>query len=652
MLDHPNRAAIMALALAPLFATLAACGSGSSSSAPTSPTTVGPVTSVPPSPTNFSATPGNTQVSLTWSTSSGAASYHVKRATSSGGPYTQVGTPTDAAYTDTSLTNGTSYYYVVTAVDSAGESANSAEVSAKPLAPAQTPAVDVTITVTPGSQHAISPYIYGLNFASNVTNAPPSLTFDRAGGNRWTAYDWVTNASNAGSDYLYENDAYLSSSTTPGAAVTDIISFDQNNGMASLITVQMQGLVAADESGPVTVTNPPDLSRFKHVVFAKGSAFTANPAGSAPNVYMDEFIWAIDQKFAGQNIFGTAPVTQHVFAQLDNEPELWNTTHLEVQGSSRITSDAYIAKTISLATALKNQFPNLVIFAPAHYGFNGLYAWQGELSPTVTGSNWFTDKYLQALKTASASFGKPLVDVYDFHWYPEATDSAGARITGLNAASLSDDQVQAIVQSPRSLWDPAYQEKSWITQAIGGPIYILGRLQAKIAADYPGMKLSITEYNNGGARHIAGTIAQADNLGVFGVQSLFAANMWSLQASEGYLLAGFRAYRNFDGANHNFGDTSVAATSSDASKVVVYVSTDTSRPGRVVMVAINRSTATQVTAIKGETLTGTAHLFQMTAASAAGQAVVQPIVAGSQPASGTSLTVSLPALSVSTIDIY
>lgn len=593
------------------------------------------------------------QVSLTWSQSTGATSYNIKRASASGGPYTQAGTATTAAYTDTSLTDGTSYYYVVSAVNSAGESANSAEVMAKPVAPPSQPATaDVTVTVTPNTHHPISPWIYGTNFASGVANAPPALTLDRAGGNRWTAYNWVTNASNAGSDYLYENDAYLSSSSTPGAAVTDIISFDQNNSMASLVTFQMQGLVAGDESGPVSVASPPDLTRFKSVVFAKGAAFTATPSASGPNVYMDEFIWAIDHKFAGQNIFGTTPATQPVFAQLDNEPELWNTTHLEIQGHTGITSDAYIAKTISLATALKHQFPNLVIFGPAHYGFYGLYAWQGELSPTPGGSNWFTDKYMMALKNAAASFGAPLVDVYDVHWYPEATDSAGNRIIGLNSATLTDDQVQAIVQSPRSLWDPTYQEKSWIVQSLGGPIHLLDRLQAKVTAENPGMKLAITEYNNGGAQHIAGTIAQADNLGVFGAQSLFAATLWPLQSNETYLLAGFRAYRNFDGANHNFGDTSVAAASSNVGNVMVYVSTDSSRPGRVVMVAINRSTSAQTTAITGEPLTGMAHLFQMTASSAASQSVVQPVAAGTQSVSGSSLTVSLPALSVTTIDIY
>jgi len=75
-------------------------------------------------------------VSLSWSASSGATSYHVKRALTSGGPYSQVGAPTASSYTDTSLTDGTTYYYVVSALDSAGESANSAQVSAVPAAPA------------------------------------------------------------------------------------------------------------------------------------------------------------------------------------------------------------------------------------------------------------------------------------------------------------------------------------------------------------------------------------------------------------------------------------------------------------------------------------------------------------------------------------
>src|ERR1700737_2259256 len=329
----------------------------------------------------------------------------------------------------------------------------------------------VTVTVNPSSKHSISPYIYGINIASKLDGVPTALTLDRSGGNRWTAYNWETNASNAGSDYLYQNDNSLSSSKEPGAAVSVLIAEDQKNGMASMVTVQMQGLVAGDESGPVSVANPPDKTRFKKVFYEKKTVsnerFTVTPSASDDYVYMDEFIWALDRKFAGQNIFGAKPSTQPVFVSLDNEPELWKSTHPEIQGKTGITADSYIARTVSLATALKKQFPDLVIFGPAHYGFMGIYSWNGEMSATPSGSNWFTDKYLTALKTASTAFGRPLVDVYDFHWYPEATDGAGTRITSLMSPTLTDDQVQAIVQSPRSLWDKTYREKSWITDALG-----------------------------------------------------------------------------------------------------------------------------------------------------------------------------------------
>jgi hypothetical protein len=222
----------------------------------------------------------------------------------------------------------------------------------------------------------------------------------------------------------------------------------------------------------------------------------------------------------------------------------------------------------------------------------------------------------------------------------------------MNGTSLTDNQVQAIVQSPRSLWDPTYTETSWITGVLGGPIYILARLEAKIAAENPGMKMAITEYENGGWNHIAGTIAQADNLGIFGAQGVFAANFWPPGGTYSYVLAGFRAFRGFDGASASFGDLSLQATSSSVKDVVVYASLDSATPGRVVFVAINRSNVAKVTAISGQSLSGTAHLYQMTAATAQGQNPVRPVALGPMSVSGSSLTITLPALSVTTIDVY
>jgi fibronectin type 3 domain-containing protein len=625
----------------------------SANSAEVNATPATPVTP-PAAPTGLQATAGNAQVSLNWTASAGATSYHVKRGTTSGGPYTQVAAPTVNSFTDTGLTNGTTYYYVVSALNAAGESANSAQASATPAGVAP----DVIITIDSTKTKPISPYIYGINFYNGVSGAPPLLTFDRAGGNRWTAYNWETNASNAGSDYIYDNDSYLSGSNVAAEAVRSFIAGDQAANTASLITVQLQGLVSADENGPVSVANPPDLTRFKQVVDKKSTVssvpFTATPVTTDANVYMDEFLWALNQKVPG-NIFGaSAPLP--TFVSLDNEPELWNSTHLEVQGHNPVTSDNYVTKTINLAKALKDQFPSVVIFGPVHYGFQGIYNWQGELSATPNGNNWFPDKYLMALKTASATYGKPLVDVYDFHWYAEVYDSVGTRILNLNSATLTDAQVQLIVQSPRNLWDPAFHDDNnsnpWIYNELGQtPINLLGRLQGKINAEFPGTKIAITEYENGGWNHIAGTIAQADNLGIFGAQGVFAANFWPPGGTYSYALAGFRAFRGFDGANVNFGDISLQAASSSVKDVVVYASTDSSTPGRVVFVAINRSASAKVTAINGQALSGTAHLYQMTAASAQGQSPVQPVSIGTMPASGSSFTTTLPALSVTTIDV-
>jgi cellulose 1,4-beta-cellobiosidase len=78
-----------------------------------------PAASVPAPPGGIILTPGNAKIALTWKAASGATSYHVKRATKSGGPYTQIATTTFEGYTNTGLSNGTRYYYVITSLSSA-----------------------------------------------------------------------------------------------------------------------------------------------------------------------------------------------------------------------------------------------------------------------------------------------------------------------------------------------------------------------------------------------------------------------------------------------------------------------------------------------------------------------------------------------------
>ncbi len=86
-------------------------------------------------PTSLTASATNAQITLNWSVITGATSYTVKRGTSAGNEtITVVSGYAGTTYTNTSLANGTTYYYVVTATGSGGTSGNSPEASATPFA--------------------------------------------------------------------------------------------------------------------------------------------------------------------------------------------------------------------------------------------------------------------------------------------------------------------------------------------------------------------------------------------------------------------------------------------------------------------------------------------------------------------------------------
>jgi pectate lyase/pectin methylesterase-like acyl-CoA thioesterase len=80
-----------------------------------------------PAPTALSAVGSDGKVDLKWNAMDGAESYNVKRSLAHGGPYTQIENVTTPNYTDTSVTNGNTYHYVVSAITTAGESENSIE---------------------------------------------------------------------------------------------------------------------------------------------------------------------------------------------------------------------------------------------------------------------------------------------------------------------------------------------------------------------------------------------------------------------------------------------------------------------------------------------------------------------------------------------
>jgi uncharacterized protein with FMN-binding domain len=105
--------------------TVVAVNAGGSSAASSAAT----ATPLPPAPTGLAVTPGNATNALSWTAVTGATGYRVYR------NGTQVGTPSTTTYSDTGLTNGTSYSYYVVAVAGTALSTASSTVSGVPSPP-------------------------------------------------------------------------------------------------------------------------------------------------------------------------------------------------------------------------------------------------------------------------------------------------------------------------------------------------------------------------------------------------------------------------------------------------------------------------------------------------------------------------------------
>ena len=473
-----------------------------------------------------------------------------------------------------------------------------------------TPPAAVTLAVEPRSSFAISRFIYGANFIADDTadaslppwygaRVPRALTLDRLGGNRFTAYNWRTNFSNAGADYRFQNDRYLEPTTIPGEAVRRRIAVDRARGAASLVTIPMLPYVAADDAGVPLDTAGATRAQRLATHFAPNKA--RRETGDAPGtIYQGEFVRWLDSAFAS----AASDSAREIFYALDNEPDIWHATHREIMsdtlGRRRTqTYDGFSATSISFATAIKAAQPRATIFGPAVATWAGVATLgQHPDNDPVHGTATFLEVYLDGFRKAEQVAGRRLLDVLDVHWYPEMGTSAGTIAN--DWAEQDSVMIRVRLEATRSLWDSTYNEGSWVSEVVGAPIALIPRLRRMVAEHYPGTGLSISEYFYGRAGDISGGLAQADALGVFGREGLFAATFWpqagiAAYANDGakayaYVLGAFRLYRDYDGNGSAFGDVGLGASSSDPDRASIYASQRAD--GTRVLVVINRTSRT------------------------------------------------------------
>jgi subtilase family serine protease len=178
-------------------------------------------TAPPPAPTNLTATAGNASVSLKWNASSGAVSYNIYRASSPGGEGSSpiVKNVVGTTYQDSGLTNGTIYYYTVTAVNGKAESGPSNEASATPAPPV-------------------------LSITSGPTAAPSKTS---------ATIQWSTNIASSSIVYFSANQNNLNGKVSSGASVTS--HSVTLSGLSRKTTYYYQ--VSSTASGSATATSIP-----------------------------------------------------------------------------------------------------------------------------------------------------------------------------------------------------------------------------------------------------------------------------------------------------------------------------------------------------------------------------------------------------------
>lgn len=429
----------------------------------------------------------------------------------------------------------------------------------------------------------ISPMIYGVS-AKTPDEIPLKCgyTWYRLGGNRLTAYNWETNDSNAGKDWKFQSDDWAGKGK-PGAFVLNHLREARERHTPAAITVQMGDWLAGDRKGPVA-PGTPLASRFVRNHIWKTGSVTTSPNLRDRDVYQEDFVALVAETNA---YTGTSPENTLLLC-LDNEPDLWNSTHSMIF-PAKVTYADVIRRSIDTARMIRRHIPKGVLMGPASYGWHGYETLSD--APDRNGRDWL-ETYLTAMAQASATSGTRLLDALSIHFYSEAT-GGGARVVFEEdkPAHLSEACVKARLHSPRSLWDSRYVEDSWITKNNGGqPLLLIPAMRDRIARTYPGTALAINEYNFGGGDHISGALALLDALGIYAREKIDYACLWP-EGPTAWHHAAMAFLRNYDGKGASIGEALLPVTASDTADFSTYAYR--SDAGGIQVLVINKLRSSQ-----------------------------------------------------------
>jgi hypothetical protein len=553
----------------------------------------------------------------------------------------------------------------------------------------------IAITVDAlANRHAISPLIYGTAFATSNQLSDLNFTMNRMGGNNETRDNWQINAHNLDFDWYFESYPD-SSSTTPGATVDALVANSKSGGAQPMITISMIGWMprlgpsrnilysySTNLYGPQTSTDP--------YLTAAGNGLGTNSASHTG--------WLITTNgpvnpttglivTSGLNGFGTTNnpndanfptnagfeqgLVQHLMNQwgsstnggvgfyiMDNEESIWFSTHQDVHPVGP-TMQEIRDDFLTYASMVKSNDPNALVCGPEEWGWNGyLYSgydqqWAGQnqdYNPahypdrSANGGWDYGPWLLNQIHQHDLGAGYRLLDYFTLHCYPAEGGVGG------NDVSPSTELLRN--QSTRVFWDTNYVDPSWINNIV----MLIPRMKSWVTTNYPGTRIGVTEYNWGAETNINGATAQADILGIFGREGLDLATRWTTPASASPTYNAMKLYRNYDGNQSTFGDTSILTTVPNPDNLSAFGAVRSS-DGALTLMVINKdvnNTSPVLASIANFSAAGTVQRWQLTSANTinhlANISVTNGVISGLLPAQSITLFV-LPATNLFNLQI-
>jgi len=456
------------------------------------------------------------------------------------------------------------------------------------------------------NRHPISPFIYGVNFASKADLLALNSPINRQGGNNMTTYNWRNNTFNIDSDWFFESlpgfSLNLPTSLVPGQRADSFIGDTKLASSEPMITIPMMGWVAkltksnqktcsfsVAKYGPQQKTDRfyPDAGNGKH---ADGTPIVGNDPDDAYIKSSPAYEQAWVKHLMGK--WGTASNGGVRFYIMDNEPGLWHITHRDLYPNG-VTSGDYLGKFEACASMLKHTDPGASIVGPELWGWQdffmsgadqqywGAHHYRGNPDKDAHGGMDFAAWFLSKLNAYQKAKGVRLLNVFTAHIYPQGGED-------------NDDVSQRVQlirnRSTRSLWDPTYKDESWINNNI----MLIPRMKKLVADNYPGTQLGITEYEWGAGKDIGGATAQADILGIFGRDGLYLATRWTSPDKSSPVFKSFQMYRNYDGKRSTFGNVSLADKTPNPDTIASFAAQRTSDHALTIIVINKGFTAAPV----------------------------------------------------------